>query len=84
MMLRISGAEVLRSAESAMKAKTAAVERRKSDRPRLEPLRAALPAGCVLDGEMVIVKNDGLDFDALHCLCIPLLFAKESATSQGL
>src|SRR5580693_2957888 len=32
----------------------------------LEPLRAALPARCVLDGEMVIVKNDGLDFDALQ------------------
>jgi len=28
----------------------------------LEPLRATLPARCVLDGEMVIVKNDGLDF----------------------
>ena len=26
----------------------------------------ALPARCVLDGEMVIVKNDGLDFDALQ------------------
>jgi ATP-dependent DNA ligase len=32
----------------------------------LEPLRAALPARCVLDGEMVIVKNDGLDFGALQ------------------
>ena len=32
----------------------------------LEPLRAALPARCVLDGEMVIVKNHGLDFDALQ------------------
>ena len=32
----------------------------------LEPLRAALPARCVLDGEIVIVKNDGLDFDALQ------------------
>ena len=32
----------------------------------LEPLRAALPARCVLDGEMVIVKNEGLDFDALQ------------------
>src|SRR6266516_4441371 len=32
----------------------------------LEPLRSALPARCVLDGEMVIVKNDGLDFDALQ------------------
>jgi ATP-dependent DNA ligase len=32
----------------------------------LEPLRSALPPRCVLDGEMVIVKNDGLDFDALQ------------------
>src|ERR1700730_3130020 len=32
----------------------------------LESLRAALPARCVLDGEIVIVKNDGLDFDALQ------------------
>ena len=32
----------------------------------LEPLRAALPARCVLDGEIVIVKNDGLDFEALQ------------------
>jgi ATP-dependent DNA ligase len=32
----------------------------------LEPLRTALPARCVLDGEIVIVKNDGLDFDALQ------------------
>jgi ATP-dependent DNA ligase len=32
----------------------------------LEPLRAALPARCVLDGEMVIVRKDGLDFDALQ------------------
>jgi ATP-dependent DNA ligase len=32
----------------------------------IDPLRAALPARCVLDGEMVIVKNDGLDFDALQ------------------
>jgi ATP-dependent DNA ligase len=32
----------------------------------LEPLRAALPARCVLDGEIVIVKNNGLDFDALQ------------------
>lgn len=32
----------------------------------LEPLRATLPARCVLDGEMVIVKNNGLDFDALQ------------------
>src|SRR5712691_6348649 len=32
----------------------------------LDQLRAQLPARCVLDGEMVIVKNDGLDFDALQ------------------
>jgi ATP-dependent DNA ligase len=32
----------------------------------LEPLRSALPERCVLDGEIVIVKNDGLDFDALQ------------------
>ena len=32
----------------------------------LEPLRSALPSRCVLDGEIVIVTNDGLDFDALQ------------------
>jgi ATP-dependent DNA ligase len=32
----------------------------------LDPLRSALPARCVLDGEIVIVKNNGLDFDALQ------------------
>src|SRR5438552_6020039 len=32
----------------------------------LEPLRSALPARCVLDGEMVIVKDNELDFDALQ------------------
>ena len=32
----------------------------------MEPLRSALPARCVLDGEIVIVKNNGLDFDALQ------------------
>jgi ATP-dependent DNA ligase len=32
----------------------------------LEPLHSALPPRCVLDGEIVIVKNDGLDFDALQ------------------
>jgi ATP-dependent DNA ligase len=31
-----------------------------------EPLRSVLPPRCVLDGEIVIVKNDGLDFDALQ------------------
>jgi ATP-dependent DNA ligase len=32
----------------------------------LEPLRTQLPARCVLDGEIVIATNDGLDFDALQ------------------
>src|SRR4029077_1775092 len=32
----------------------------------LEPLSAALPKQCVLDGEIVIVKGNGLDFDALQ------------------
>ena len=30
------------------------------------PLRAALPERCVLDGEIVIVRNNELDFDALQ------------------
>lgn len=30
------------------------------------PLLATLPSRCVLDGEIVIVKNDGLDFDSLQ------------------
>ncbi len=32
----------------------------------LDPLRAALPARCVLDGEIVVATKDGLDFDALQ------------------
>src|SRR5437762_8506078 len=32
----------------------------------LEPIKSELPARCVLDGEIVIVKNAGLDFDALQ------------------
>ena len=32
----------------------------------IEALRSALPARCVLDGEIVIVRNNGLDFDALQ------------------
>ena len=31
-----------------------------------ETLRAALPARCVLDGEIVIVQDGGLDFDSLQ------------------
>ena len=32
----------------------------------LGPLRSALPSRCVLDGEIVIVKGNSLDFDALQ------------------
>jgi ATP-dependent DNA ligase len=32
----------------------------------LDPLRSALPRRCVLDGEIVIVKEHGLDFDELQ------------------
>src|SRR4051794_31529473 len=32
----------------------------------IEPLRSQLPPRCVLDGEVVIVRSSGLDFDALQ------------------
>src|SRR5215470_524827 len=32
----------------------------------IDPLRAQLPARCVLDGEIVIATNTGLDFEALQ------------------
>ncbi len=32
----------------------------------LEPLRSQLPARCVLDGEIVIARDDRLDFEALQ------------------
>jgi len=32
----------------------------------LDPLKSALPPRCVLDGEIVIVKNNELDFDLLQ------------------
>src|SRR5262244_4001557 len=32
----------------------------------LEPLRSCLPARCVLDGEIVIVQDGGLDFNSLQ------------------
>ena len=32
----------------------------------LEPLRTQLPARCVLDGEIVVAKSGGLDFEALQ------------------
>src|ERR1700720_3782648 len=32
----------------------------------MEPLRATLPARCVLDGEIVVATSAGLDFEALQ------------------
>jgi ATP-dependent DNA ligase len=32
----------------------------------LDPLRSELPARCVLDGEIVVAKDDGLDFEKLQ------------------
>src|SRR3954451_1050922 len=32
----------------------------------IEPLQSQLPSRCVLDGELVIVRNSGLDFDSLQ------------------
>src|SRR4051794_39996815 len=32
----------------------------------LDPLLAALPERCAIDGEVVVVTDDGLDFDALQ------------------
>src|SRR5260370_42426 len=32
----------------------------------LEPIGAQLPARCVLDGEIVVAKNEGLDFEELQ------------------
>ncbi len=42
----------------------------------LDPLRASLPDRCVVDGELVVVTGDGLDFDALQLRLHP-------AESQG-
>src|SRR5205085_7639985 len=32
----------------------------------IEPLRSQLPPQCVLDGEIVVAKDGGLDFEALQ------------------
>ncbi|HKV82177.1 MAG TPA: ATP-dependent DNA ligase [Candidatus Sulfotelmatobacter sp.] len=52
----------------------------------LEPLRTALPARCVLDGEIVIVRDGELDFDALQLRLHPAasrvnLLAKQTPAS---
>src|SRR6185437_13576387 len=52
----------------------------------IDPLRSILPARCVLDGEIVIVKNNGLDFDQLQMRLHPAasrvrLLSQQSAAS---
>jgi ATP-dependent DNA ligase len=52
----------------------------------VDPLRSQLPPRCVLDGEIVIVKNNGLDFDLLQLRIHPSasrvkLLARESPAS---
>jgi ATP-dependent DNA ligase len=52
----------------------------------LEPLRAQLPSRCVLDGEVVVAKNGGLDFEALQLRIHPAasrarLLSQESPAS---
>src|SRR5271170_3173551 len=52
----------------------------------LEPLRAQLPARCVLDGEIVVATGSGLDFEALQLRIHPAasrvkLLARESPAS---
>lgn len=52
----------------------------------LAPLRAQLPARCVLDGEIVIATNGGLDFEALQLRIHPAasrvkLLAKQTPAS---
>lgn len=53
----------------------------------IEPLRAQLPRSCVLDGELVIAREDRLDFDALQLRIHPAasrvkLLAKETPASM--
>ncbi len=52
----------------------------------LDPLRAQLPARCVLDGEIVIASDRGLDFEALQLRIHPAasrvkLLSQESPAS---
>src|SRR4029453_2324099 len=48
----------------------------------LEPLRSQLPARCVLDGEIVIFKDSGLDFDALQLRLHPAASRAERLSKQ--
>jgi len=52
----------------------------------LDPLRSSLPTRCVVDGEIVIVKNKGLDFDELQLRLHPaasrvLMLSQQSPAS---
>src|SRR5712664_179969 len=52
----------------------------------LEPLRSQLPARCALDGEIVVAKAGGLDFEALQLRIHPAasrvkLLSRESPAS---
>jgi ATP-dependent DNA ligase len=47
----------------------------------LEPLRSQLPARCALDGEIVVAKNNGLDFEALQLRIHPAA-SREKLLSQ--
>jgi ATP-dependent DNA ligase len=48
----------------------------------IEPLRVHLPQRCVLDGEIVIVRSGGLDFEALQLTPSPGRIAG-AAARQG-
>ena len=49
----------------------------------LEPLRSQLPARCVLDGEIVVAKDDALDFDALQLRIHPAAVAGEASFTRN-
>src|SRR5580698_6434757 len=49
----------------------------------LEPLRAQLPQRCVLDGEIVIAREGGLDFDALTLRIHPAASRVKTLAAQS-
>jgi ATP-dependent DNA ligase len=50
----------------------------------LEPLGAQLPARCVLDGEIVVAKNEGLDFEELQLRIHPAASRVKLLSQQSL
>src|SRR6266571_102043 len=48
----------------------------------LEPIKSQLPARCVLDGEIVIAKNGGLDFEALQLRLHPAASRVKTLAAQ--